>query len=107
MLPAIGYRLPDRQEGARRELRQTSVGPLDAARESKRPPSSIPRREPYVAAARTGKRAEDASFVSPFTENGREELMKHECVHQHSLLATRFRISSAFSENQAFWNDQP
>src|SRR6185503_9153468 len=75
---------------------------LDAARESKRRRSNSPWRKSYVAAVRDGRRAVLASFVSPFAENGSDELMKHECVHQHSRFAMRPRISSAFSENQAF-----
>ena len=47
-----------------------------------------------------------ASFDSPLTENGNDELMKHECVHQHSRFAIRPRSSSAFSENHAFRKDQ-
>jgi hypothetical protein len=74
---------------------------------SKRPSGSIPWRLRYVPAARVGSNAVFASFDKPLIENGNDELMKHECVHQHSLFAMRPRISSAFSENHAFANDQP
>jgi hypothetical protein len=54
-----------------------------------------------------GRRAVFANFVRPFNENGRDDDMKHECVHQHSLFAIPLRIASAFGENHAFANDQP
>ena len=54
-----------------------------------------------------GRSAVRAIFARPFTENGSDDDMKQECVHQHSRFAIRWRIASAFSENHAFANDHP
>jgi outer membrane protein assembly factor BamB len=48
-----------------------------------------------------GRSASLARWAEPFNENGRDEVMKHECVHQHARAATLRRISAALGENQA------